>query len=394
MKQTRTIESDQDSRAAFNGLDKETSKIPDGIWRQIRFLFFPDHGFTEAKFSDHRVFTLMNVIFLSLIFTGLWYWDYVTDPINAENTIGLRLLNLLYLLIVPAILSSRFSIRFFEVITLPLMLAGQTLFCEIITRLDTGMVFGIGGFMYSLFAVVFVTQGFTLAYGIICIICIAALPHLLAFVGLADGFLHNHYAVLIWPGTIFAILIQTVLAHHYLVRYNLEQQHKSLSLTDHLTGAHNRRYFTQFLERSTMLAQRTGEEISLLLLDIDFFKQINDTYGHPTGDMVLRKVTACIEEEAARAIDVVSRIGGEEFAIVLPGTAVIPASIVAERIRVRIEAEEFYSIDDQPFHVKVSIGVTARMDSDDNFSDIISRVDDALYKAKAAGRNQVVVQKG
>jgi diguanylate cyclase (GGDEF)-like protein len=373
-------------------LDSEISDIPDGLLRQVRFLFFPDKVFTEKKFHDHRLFTAMNVIFLSFLVPGLWIWDYVTDPVHANSTIGLRLFYLLYLLLLPLVLSPRLGRRFFEVIALPSLLIGETLFCVILTRLDTGMVFGVGGFMYVLFAVVFVTQSLTLRYGIACIISVAALPQLLALTGLMEGFLHAQYAVLIWPGTAFAALTQVVLAHHYLVRYILEQKLKSLSHTDSLTGVHNRRYFTRFLERSIMRAQRTGENISLLLLDIDFFKSINDEYGHPTGDLVIRRMSQNIQQEVARAIDVIARIGGEEFAVVLPGTAAMPAAALAERIRARVAGEIFYSVADQPFRVSVSIGVAERKDSDSDYCDIISRADEALYAAKAAGRNRVIVR--
>jgi diguanylate cyclase (GGDEF)-like protein len=372
-------------------LDPKAAEIPDGVWRRLCFLFFPDSAYTDAKFQDHRAFSAIIMIFISLLFAGFWFWDYVIDPINAKSTIGLRLLFLLYLLTVPVILSPKFNRRFFEVTTIPLLLAGQTLFCAILSMLETGTLYGLGGFMYSLFAVLFTTQCFTLRYGIVSLVSISALPHLLALMGLPEGFMHVHYAILIWPGTIFAILTQALLAHHYLVRYSLEQQHKSLSLTDHLTGVPNRRYFTQFFEQNIMQAQRSGEDISLLLLDIDFFKQINDTYGHLTGDLVLRRLTQCIVQEAARSIDVIARVGGEEFAIVLPGTSATHAAAVAERIRARVEEEEFHSVDNQAFHISVSIGVAELNDSDSKYTDTISRADEALYRAKSRGRNMVVV---
>jgi diguanylate cyclase (GGDEF)-like protein len=395
VKQTRTIGSeliDRLTREGADDLDSEGANIPDGLWRQVRFLFFPDKDFTDKKFHDHRIFTAMNVVFLSFLIPGLWVWDYVTDPVHAGSTIGLRLLNLLYLLMVPPILAPRLGRRFFEVIALPLLLIGVMLFCVILARLDNGMVFGVGGFMYALFAVVFVTQSLTLRYGIACITSVAVLPHLLALTGLIEGLLHAQYAVLIWPGTAFAVLTQVVLAHHYLVRYILEQKLKSLSNTDSLTGVRNRRYFTRFLERSIMRAQRTGENMSLLLLDIDSFKSINDEYGHPTGDLVIRRMSKSIQQEAARATDVIARVGGEEFAVVLPGTAVKAAEALAERIRARVEGEVFHSVADQPFGVSVSIGVAERKESDGDYGDIISRADEALYAAKAAGRNRVVVQ--
>jgi len=156
---------------------------------------------------------------------------------------------------------------------------------------------------------------------------------------------------------------------------------------DELTGTYIRRYFDQSLNEEIERKKSTDQPVSLILLDIDHFKKVNDKYGHLTGDMVLRKIGQIIRE-CIRGADICARYGGEEFAILLPGTDVQGGSIVAEKIRSRIESLTF---DLEKLSITVSAGVADARDELCDQEMLVLRADQALYCAKESGRNWVVV---
>jgi two-component system cell cycle response regulator len=158
--------------------------------------------------------------------------------------------------------------------------------------------------------------------------------------------------------------------------------------TDGLTGLVNHRTFQERFSSMLGRAERRSFAVSMLLTDIDHFKKVNDTYGHPTGDEVLRRV-AVILKASARKIDIVARYGGEEFAIVLEGTDRAGALQLAERIRQEVAQQSFAS-PQGAFQVTLSIGVAGYPDDARDKADIISRADQSLYAAKHGGRNRTV----
>jgi two-component system cell cycle response regulator len=168
------------------------------------------------------------------------------------------------------------------------------------------------------------------------------------------------------------------------------QASMELAVTDALTGLHNRRYLDSHLAALFDEATLKGRPISVLLMDIDRFKGINDTYGHDAGDEVLREFAARVRQHT-RGIDVVARFGGEEVVVVVPDSGLEGARMMAERIRERVEAAPF-SIHrgTRTIAVTVSIGVATREPGDLNGSDIMKRADLGLYRAKDEGRNRVV----
>jgi diguanylate cyclase (GGDEF)-like protein/PAS domain S-box-containing protein len=180
-----------------------------------------------------------------------------------------------------------------------------------------------------------------------------------------------------------------------LVRYTEELKRlnsvlKERSIRDGLTGLFNHRYFYYFLRREFMLSTRSGTDLACLLLDLDNFKKLNDSYGHQFGDTVLKTVAERIRK-TVRETDVVSRYGGEEFAILLPGTELEGAVVIAEKIRARIENQAFPH-SNLSVGVTVSIGVATGMAHNPSKpQDLLAFADNALYRAKAAGRNCVVV---
>lgn len=168
---------------------------------------------------------------------------------------------------------------------------------------------------------------------------------------------------------------------------NIERQLMNLALFDSLTGALNRPAFYQQAEKEFARSQRYYRPLSVIMLDIDHFKQVNDRYGHQAGDQVLQIFAeAC--QEIIRSTDLMGRVGGEEFAILLPDTPSKAACHLAERLRQRITKYP-YLAGDMLIEVTASLGVAELQPSDTNFKALLQRADEALYHAKHGGRNQV-----
>lgn len=163
-----------------------------------------------------------------------------------------------------------------------------------------------------------------------------------------------------------------------------------LANTDGLTGLANRRRFEERLREEVERAQRYQRPLALVLLDLDHFKTVNDTWGHPAGDRVLRR-TALAMQSVLREMDVAGRIGGEELAVLLPETDEAGALALAERLRLNIKGAVHRSDDDQPFHVTASLGVTWLEVGEEHDAEVLmSTGDQGLYEAKVGGRDRVV----
>ncbi|WP_296936352.1 sensor domain-containing diguanylate cyclase [uncultured Marinobacter sp.] len=170
----------------------------------------------------------------------------------------------------------------------------------------------------------------------------------------------------------------------------LEFKLAALSITDELTGLYNRRYLLKKLHELSEESARYGHPFSLVSLDIDFFKSVNDSWGHLTGDKVLRTVASLIEKRTRKS-DIVARTGGEEFIVLMPQTTISDARHVAESLRIGMETENFASEDGTEFNVTLSAGVVCGTNDADRVQELLSACDQLLYQAKRAGRNQVVV---
>ncbi|SCA56402.1 putative Diguanylate cyclase [Candidatus Terasakiella magnetica] len=168
----------------------------------------------------------------------------------------------------------------------------------------------------------------------------------------------------------------------------LENELRTLASTDVLTGINNRRFFLELCEKEIERAQRYSKKLSLIMLDVDHFKRINDTYGHAVGDEAIRAMTGLCRK-CLRNTDIMGRIGGEEFAILLPETDKKGAIHIAERIRQSTQDYAFDIGEENPVSFTASFGLTSLEDGDKTPDDMLKRADIALYDAKTLGRNRV-----
>jgi diguanylate cyclase len=194
-------------------------------------------------------------------------------------------------------------------------------------------------------------------------------------------------------GAMFATrVLYSAMRRRLLLSYALEQANEvadRLARTDDLTGMSNRRAFMEMGEQTIRLCQRQGKPLSALLMDVDHFKYINDTYGHGAGDRVLRHVGALLAQQF-RAADVCGRIGGEEFAVLLADTDADTAAALAEKLCQAV-ASASTVWQEHTLQVTMSIGVATRSD---NLSTLLQNADAAMYQAKNSGRNRVVRHPG
>jgi diguanylate cyclase len=197
-------------------------------------------------------------------------------------------------------------------------------------------------------------------------------------------------------GDEFRVLVKSVMSEMEQLKYLLSAMFERLTDLeigrDVLTQLFNRRFLQTILKREIDLFRRKGTQFCVLMLDIDFFKRVNDQYGHDAGDRVLQSVSGLLINQV-RASDFVFRYGGEEFLIVLAEVDQEQAEAVAEKIRSRVEAAETLMSDDRSIKVTLSIGIAA-FDGHPDYQRLVERADKALYEAKHAGRNRCVMSPG
>jgi diguanylate cyclase (GGDEF)-like protein len=189
-----------------------------------------------------------------------------------------------------------------------------------------------------------------------------------------------------------ALHLEKVVGERTMLLERANESLRRLSMTDGLTGIANRRHFDEVLGTEWRRGRRHDRPLAVLLIDVDFFKPYNDTYGHQAGDACLQRVAESAQSAIARAGDLIARYGGEEFAVVLPATDVDGARLIAESIRRRVAAAEIPHTGSRvAAHVSVSIGVGVMVPADAvGPEEVVARADRALYRAKERGRNRVV----
>jgi diguanylate cyclase (GGDEF)-like protein len=165
---------------------------------------------------------------------------------------------------------------------------------------------------------------------------------------------------------------------------------EALATVDPLTGLFNRRYFDEQSRRALEVASRSGRPLSLVLVDVDRFKSINDRFGHPAGDEVLKDIAALLLKSARKA-DLCARLGGEELAVLMPETTLEAAAEAAERMRHALERSTHATVPELREPVTASFGVATRSELRQRLEDLVTAADDALYRSKTGGRNRVTV---
>ncbi|MBI4204832.1 MAG: GGDEF domain-containing protein [Betaproteobacteria bacterium] len=204
--------------------------------------------------------------------------------------------------------------------------------------------------------------------------------------GLETALTANSYHGFLYLGT-YALIVAGSFAFLLMHKERSDEETSRLATTDPLTGVFNRRTFIELAEQELARSRRAGTSLALMMLDLDHFKRVNDTYGHLTGDEVLVSFTRLIKDCVRRG-DLVVRYGGEEFCVLLPGTSLSAATALAERIRATCAARELTA---KSFRVTASIGLTAYAGGiDATLGDLLARADEALYRAKDEGRNRVI----
>lgn len=197
----------------------------------------------------------------------------------------------------------------------------------------------------------------------------------------------------LWVDIVYPMLLAlTAFISAYIVKYfitsrDFEHQYK-LATTDGLTELYNHRYFQEQMKSNVENSKRYGNEFSMIILDIDFFKKFNDTYGHQSGDAVLRQVAQTLKR-SVRATDIACRYGGEEMSIILPNTGKNVAHSTAEKICERVSSNKFKLQGDKEVSVTISLGVSTYPHDGQTPSELIEAADKRLYNAKNNGRNQV-----
>jgi len=174
-----------------------------------------------------------------------------------------------------------------------------------------------------------------------------------------------------------------------MTKERADSQNLDMALHDALTGLSNRRLIVETLTQNLAQAQRSGRALTLLMIDIDFFKRVNDTFGHQSGDRALRGLADCIRGRL-RAQDMAGRWGGEEFLVVLPDTDVQGGLMLAEQLRRTVEQARFEATDGRTMQFTISIGLhTLQAAAAESIDDMVAAADKAMYLAKQNGRNRV-----
>ncbi|HVF85527.1 MAG TPA: GGDEF domain-containing protein [Abditibacteriaceae bacterium] len=328
---------------------------------------------------------LLLVAALGVLLFGVW--DYVIDPTVLRLTLPVRALcSIVCLMMWAAVRLRWFRNRLSWVFSVNSI--GVTLtIAWVLTAVQNGVALGLPGFFYVALSMLILPR-----FRVVVFNCVV----LLLIVNIVVFF--NGELRVIWFNANFFLgfmcFLTAVLAYLNETRdrriFQLELELEHLANTDGLSGAFNRRHFTYRAQKELERAQRYGHPLSLLIMDIDHFKRINDTYGHSAGDLTIRAlVETC--RGLLRNSDFLGRIGGEEFAILLPESTLEAATQIAARLRESLGRVELpLQNKNATLAMTVSIGV-ASLQIGDTFETLMQRTDDALYKAKDEGRNRIFV---
>jgi diguanylate cyclase (GGDEF)-like protein len=314
------------------------------------------------------------------------FWDYRLDPTALSQTLPLRTIFSFFCIAIWAgTFFEPFCNHLSSVLSFTAVIASISL-VSILRLLPDGMLYGLAGFTYPQIVLMIIPDTrYTLFNGLI----------LLVLINFYSMLYHIPSDVLFNCNSMLACLsvLTFILAYTNETRarqlFELEVKLGNEAATDELSGALNRRYFTKVTRLEIERSRRYDHSLTLLILDVDHFKKVNDTYGHFIGDETIQAV-ADICKNCLRTVDILGRIGGEEFAVLLPETDTRAGLLAAERLRLALSRAQLRTSDPEilTHSITVSIGL-ATCASEDTIDTIMKRADTALYQAKARGRNRV-----
>jgi len=353
-----------------------------------------EQAYRDQKYEVLRPWMIFAAAMGCISGVGFWAWDWTIDPVGAANTVGLRLvMGLLALPILGYYVAGahRGGAAWVGILSV----AGlDVCFSLILERLDGGFPVGVGGYLYF-----FIMGPLTgIGYGIIQLsivaVVMAVTPVVVHLIGLAPNLPLGIYTATIVPAAGIMISIAVVFDNLARRAYCYRLAIEALATRDPLTGVSNRRHFLQEGRRHLALSRRHGHPLSVVMIDVDRLKFVNDHYGHNAGDAVLIHTVKAVRG-VLRHTDEFARIGGDEFAVLAPMTTADQAANLAERIRETLALDPVDLPDpvravDNVF-VSVSMGVAenSMVPEDGDFGDLLKWADKGAYVAKRKGRNRV-----
>ncbi|MCW9033607.1 MAG: GGDEF domain-containing protein [Rhodospirillales bacterium] len=322
-------------------------------------------------------------------------WDFAVDPTGWKDAVPYRIA----IMVILSIFALYFHLNlwpklktYFFVIT---MVATQAVFLGLLDQLDDGHKIGSGAFLVWLMFLPLISMGLTFKGSLYTIFALSTAPLIWHSLGLTPNLLVDVFIMYTWP--FGAIIVIIIMVNDKLVLQTIRDQRslqeakekaEILAQTDSLSGMNNRRAFFDLGETALQSAKRYNRALSLIALDIDHFKRINDTFGHAIGDIAIKEVAKTIGN-IIRTTDISGRIGGEEFAIILPETSLESAQELAERLRHSIKEINIVT-DNGNLAFTASFGVVGLKKENPTLNEALNQADAALYKAKEHGRDRVV----
>ncbi|WP_432352307.1 GGDEF domain-containing protein [Shewanella oncorhynchi] len=354
-------------------------------------------AYLQKKMLDHRLYTTFLILFFIPLTIVNYFFEYNDFNLKSDNLLSIHVLYLW--LVIPAYVLYKNTDYKINYLTLILVVLLSSIHSALILNImNANAIVTVSEIVTFPFFIFFILIGVSLYLQLITLMVAIFIPLFLHFEGAIEKVSSALYLQVMYQSSFSAIFIMVIFSWSYHNRYYLEIALEKSSKTDSLTGLANRRHFNNFILTEVTRCTRTQQNCSLILLDIDFFKRINDKFGHPSGDRVICALAnICVEN--SRKIDLVARLGGEEFAIVMPNTNVNEAYNLAERIRVNVENTIVLSDSNEDINWTVSLGISqySAPVSEELFSEeaavesLIQMTDSALYKAKSNGRNQIMI---
>jgi diguanylate cyclase (GGDEF)-like protein len=346
--------------------------------------------YRDQKFLDTRIIAILVGFASTALAVGLWSWDWAIDPLAANRVLFSRLLLGAILICYPLSIVAGLKSKYLPWVFIFSALIAEGFFLHHLSRLETGLVYGIAGFMYWFILPIFMGLPYTPKITMYCFISAALIPNTLVPLGISPLFELIKFNALIWPTCAIGIFITLLLDQLYRRIFLYRHAAEVLAHFDSLTGIANRRHLMVTCESLLELCRRNGNPVSVIMLDIDHFKNINDNYGHFSGDIAISHVSDILKG-SVRKSDFLGRYGGEEFIIILPETSMEETVQVAEKIRQKVEASPIKINAETTLNITLSAGVSGSYDTTQGIlhQDILKWADDALYQAKRSGRNRV-----